>query len=147
MLVIYNSVILKNGYLSIMTEDMRDTLILPSSSFNLLRQFFILQGFLDSDCYAELAIIEDDFDILNGKLFYQTQYIMDNVRNVAVLDMLVLRGIIFINLILNDCDYCLTVLSLDKRTFIGVVASGHSVKSSVDLSRLILSIPEIDWQV
>lgn len=123
MLVVYNSVILRNGFLSVMTQDMHDTLVLPSSSFNLLCQFFIMQSFLYSDCYDELAILEDDFDILEDKLFYRNQFITGKVWNVAPVDMLVLRGILL--KVLPNCHDSFFPLRRWIGGYKGVCICGH----------------------
>lgn len=144
--------LLREGYCIISTSDCTDSVIVLEVAYNFLRLFFEITEFIDN-WYDEWG---DELDSLyeskNGVGYYAGVPIIEDVGYAYLLDWDAINGYMLVYIeaghaSVQDKGFILAVVTVSSFRFVGTISSFFGGVSTSELSRLIISTPEINWSI
>lgn len=140
------SVIFKGDMMAIVTLD--DSMLVPDDANPLLNAFFIMYDFRHTMLKHNLKVNLKPKVTPDGVLLLNDESLVQDVFDSFIMDLFLYKGYIFVLLSVNHRDFSfLTVI--DNKTFknIGYISSRFGSRSSAELSQLIMTTPELNWNI
>lgn len=136
------------------TCDSMDSVIASKDMWSLLKYFFVCEDSLDSEVYETWKEDVKNLYYCNwadNKLLFCDKVAVMNVSGFSVVDYVAYKGYYLVLLTLGqyygvDSNY-LGVASVQDLCFVGSISRAFGGVSTPELSRLIMTTPEIDWEV
>lgn len=141
--------LLRGKHVGIMTSNGDDSMLVPFEAMDMLCYFFEVQDYYASTWwYWDLDSIDSYYRVEGNKLIFNNRVIAEGVVRADVDEAMVLDGHVYLLFTVdNITTSILVIVEHDSYYFLGCISSRFGTVSSSDLSRLILSTPEIDWNV
>lgn len=133
---------LKNGYIAI-ASDFGD-IIAPVGIVAILKYFFEVKSYLSSKSAFRYKCYVSEKE----HLFIEGHFIASDVSSAMISSSMSYDDYV---LLVIDVEFrssvILVVLRKDDSELVGVISSQYGTQSSPELSKLIISLPEIGWAV
>lgn len=144
-----DSMLLYDDYVFIISEDSKDTILVTSEAMSVIGEFFSVYSYMTgSEFTRQKYRVEDHwYTTVSDDFIYDNVRIAAEAWGVYYQDIIPFKGYLLVLFALNADKSALLVVTYDDLRFVGWVSSYLGTVSTIELSQLILSTPEISWNI
>lgn len=144
--------LLRKGYCILSTSDCTDSMIMPESAYDFFRLFFEIMDFMNSWYDEWESELDSLYKSKDGVGYYAGVPIIEDVGYAYLLDWDTVNGYMLVYIeaghaSVQDKGFILAVVTASRFRFVGSISSFFGGVSTPELSRLIVSTPEINWNI
>lgn len=141
--------LLRGKHLCVMAGDGSDSMLITNDEFHIMDLFFTLldYGFITANLGLQKHDIKRHFYLgADNSVYFGDFLIATNAYHWELREFMLLGGYLYILLTLHLVTYAsLVVVEWPSFRFVGCISQKFNNISTGELSRLILTQPEIDW--
>lgn len=133
---------LRNGYIAIASDS--GDIIAPVGIVAILKYFFDVKSYLSTKSASRYKCYVSEKE----HLFIEGHFIASDISSAMISSSMSYNDYVLLTVDVEfRASVILVVLRKDDSELVGVISSGHGTQSSTELSKLIVSSPEIEWAV